>query len=154
MSLPFLVRTSVVTFTHGTEMGKRQNMSDYCCLKEEEEEALIPTLLDLPAKIFPFFSSTSLACMWWLTTITQWEPIIREYVCPYFPCSSLNSTWGGCVLLKLSRLPIRGSTGRWGGSRGPWAGAPSFRCRANKVKLMTENMHRHRNQSIPISSGV
>lgn len=114
----------------------------------------IPTLLDLPAKIFPFFSSTSLACMWWLTMIRQWEPIIREYVCPYFPCSSLNSTWGGCGLLKLRRLPISGSAGRQGGPWGPEAGVLTVSCRANKAKLKAENIYRQRTQSISISRGA
>lgn len=92
--------------------------------------------------------------MWWLTTITQWEPIIREYVCPYFPCSSLNSTWGGCGLLKLRRLPISGSAGRQGGPWGPEAAVLTVSCRANKAKLKAENTYRQRTQSISISRGA
>lgn len=79
----------------------------------------IPTVLGLPANTFPFFSRTSLAWICWLTMRTLWEPIIREYVCPYFFCRSLKNTWGACRLLRQSRLPITGSAGRWGGSRRP-----------------------------------
>lgn len=114
----------------------------------------LPTLLGLPAKIFPFFSSTSLAWVWWLTMMTRWEPIIREYVCPYLSCSSLKSTWGGLGLHRLSRLPIRGSAGSRGGSLRPPAGLLKFSCSTNKIRPMIRNTLRHRTQSIsPCSRG-
>lgn len=112
-----------------------------------------PTVLGLPANIFPFFSRTSLACVCWLTMITQWEPIIREYVCPYFCCSSLKSTWGGCGLRRLSRLPMKGSAGREGGSWGPSADILSFNCSTNKARPTAKTTHRHRNQAISVAEG-
>lgn len=125
--------------------------------KEEEEEKTvkksIPTVLGLPANIFPFFSRTSLACACWLMMMTQWEPIIREYVCPYFSCSSLKSTWGGCGLCRLSRLPIRGSAGRRGGSWKPCADTLSFNRRPNKARPTAKKTHRHRNQAITTAKG-
>lgn len=135
--------------------GKGKTINDYWGRRRRRRREWrrgLPTVLGLPANIFPFFSRTSLACVCWLTMMTQWEPIIREYVCPYFSCSSLKSTWGGCGLCRLSRLPIRGSAGRRGGSWGP-CNILRFNCSANKARPRARNTHRHRHQAISVAQG-
>lgn len=113
-------------------------------------KTVLPTVLCLPANTFPFCSSTSLAWAWWLTMMTRWEPIIREYVCPYLPCSALKTTCGGLELHRLSMLPIRGSAGSLGGSLSP--DGFSIRCSSNRSRAINRKTLRDRSQSISARS--
>ena len=85
--------------------------------------------------------------------MTQWGPLIREYVGPYFFCRSLKSAWGGSGLRRLSRLPITGRDGRRGISLGPCTGDLSFSCSASKARATSMKTHRHIVQSISAAEG-
>lgn len=137
--------------THGTQNKSTKDSISMRGEAEDTQRETVPTVLGLPANIFPFFSRISLACTCWLTMTTLWEPIISEYVCPYFFWSSLRSTWGGCWLRKLSRLPIKGSAGRWGGSWEPNEDL-TFSCHVNTTRTRIAKTIRKK-QAISVSGG-